>query len=235
MKPSRKSRFTAIAVSVATASLSAAFAEPIYVENYSFEFDIAPVGGVVETPPTGWISYYQTGSKDIGSQNPKDTQFTVNNPFAYPAEGNQFLYLNTFPENPNGVSGVYQTVGELMPNMTYTLTVAIGSRLDRLNTPGTISLVNGEDYTGTVLATGGGLPAVQDTWEDFSISFTTGDTVEGYLTIVLSTVAAGTIQADFDNVRLDMVPVPEPSTIASLMAAAGLGGLVLRRRRRAVE
>lgn len=213
--------------------MSASPAASLVVENFSFEDDVAGPGGVITTTPTGWFAYNRTGAADIGSQNATPSQFSINNPLAAPALGDQFLYVNTFGNNPGGISGVFQPIADLLPNTTYTLTVAIGSRLDRINTAGTISLVDGFDNTGTILATGGGLPAAQDSWEDFSISFTTGEEVTGFLTIVLSSVAAETIQADFDNVRLEAVTVPEPSTIASLFAAAAFSGgfLVLRRRR----
>ncbi len=146
---------------------------------------------------------------------PTAALFTQNNPLGSPAQGNQFAYINIFDTNPNPAGGLFQDVGSLLPNTTYTLTVAIGSRADRINSPGIISLVNGFDPFGTILATGGGIPASQNTWQDYSISFTTGSLVSDNLVIVLSVAPAGTIQADFDNIRLDAVTaVPEPSTVA---------------------
>lgn len=220
------------AIAVAAALLTgSASALSINVVNYSFELDNAGgAGGVVKSVPTGWTQYNRVGGDDIGSQNPNNSQFPINNPLSAPAQGNQFLYINTFPDNAGGISGIYQSVGDLQPNTIYTLTVAIGSRSDRINTAGTISLLNGlNPTTGTILATGGGLPATQGTWQDYTISFTTGDSVAGALTIVLSTVAAGTIQADFDNVRLDAVAVPEPEAYG--LALAGLIAVIVWRRR----
>src|ERR1700744_1725787 len=92
-------------------------------------------------------------------------------------------------------------MGPLQPNSVYTLTVAIGSRADRANSPGIISLINGTDNTGTVLATGGGLPSTQNTWQDYTTTFSTGGSVSGDLTVMLSVLGAGTIQANFDKVR----------------------------------
>lgn len=225
---------SALALSFLAAATAASSAVSISVLNYSFEEDIAPNPGVVTSVPTGWTSFFQVGGSDIGSQNPDSAKFPINNPLAAPADGNQFVYINTFGGNPNGRSGIYQPITDLMPNMTYTLTVAIGSRLDRDNSAGTISLVDGFDHNGTILATGGGLPETKGTWQDYSISFTTGDVVnDGFLTIVLSTVAADTIQADFDNVRLEAVAVPEPTTAALIAASCG-AFLILRRRKRAV-
>jgi PEP-CTERM motif. len=218
----------AVAAALFTGSASAL---SINVVNYSFELDNAGgAGGVVQSVPTGWTQYNRVGGSDIGSQNPNNSQFPINNPLASPAQGNQFAYINTFDNNPGGISGIYQSVGALQPNTIYTLTVAIGSRADRINTAGTISLINGlNPITGTILATGGGLPATQGTWEDYTISFQTGASVDGMLTIALSSVAAGTIQADFDNVRLDAVAVPEPELYG--LALAGLIGVIVWRRR----
>lgn len=217
----------AVAVTASTAS-----ALSINVVNYSFELNNAGgAGGVSQGVPTGWTSYNQASNGDIGSQNPNNSQFPINNPLPSPAQGNQFVYINTFENNPGGASGIYQSFGALQPNTIYTLTVAIGSRADRINTAGTISLLNGlNPTTATVLASGGGLPATQGTWQDYSISFQTGDTVDGFLTIALSTVAAGTIQAGFDNVRLDAVAVPEPELYG--LAFAGLIGWIAVRRGR---
>jgi hypothetical protein len=180
---------------------------PGTVLNPSFEDDVAGGVGIdVPTVPSYWTAFNEAGGADIGSQNASPGVFTVNNPLAAPAAGNQFGFVNIFTGNPTG--GIYQDVGALQPNTVYTLTVAIGSREDRVNSPGIISLVNGTDNTGLVLATGGGLPANQNSWQDYSVTFTTGASVSGDLTIVLSVLPAGTIQADFDNVRLTVLPAP---------------------------
>lgn len=212
------------------ASVSSVQAASVVVPNFSFEEDIAPPGGVMKFVPSGWLSFNQKGGEDIGSQNALAANYPVNNPMEWPAEGNQFAYVNMFANNAEG-GGIFTDVGSLMPNTQYTLTVAIGSRADRLNSPGIISLVNGFDNTGTLLATGGGLPETQGTWMDYSITFTTGAEVSDNLIIVLSVLGAETIQADFDNVRLEATAVPEPSTIA-LCLLGGLGAARMIRRRR---
>ena len=226
-----KSILALIAAS-AFSAFSGAQAAPITVANFSFEDNVAPVGGVVDTPPSGWFAYNQIGGADIGSQNADGALFTQNNPLGSPAQGNQFTYVNIFADNPNAAGGLYQDVGSLLPNTTYTLTVAIGSRADRINSPGIISLINGFDpFSGIVMATGGGLPSTQNTWQDYSISFTTGSVVSDNLIIALSVAPAGTIQADFDNVRLDAVTaaIPEPSTVAMIaLGGVAMAGFVRR-------
>ena len=182
-------------------------ATPVTVSNFSFEVNVASgAGGVVATVPTGWTAFSEGGPSDIGSQWAGGVDYTTYTPLAAPAAGNQYCYINMF--NPSVTGGIYQDVGALQPNTTYTLTVAIGSRNDRINSPGIISLVNGTNNTGTVLASGGGLPGTQNTWQDYTVSFTTGASVSGDLTIVLSVLGNGTtIQADFDNVQLITTPV----------------------------
>lgn len=201
--------------------------------NFSFENDVVPNSGTLTTVPTNWTAYNQAAGGDIGVEHPGpgNPLFTPNNPLAAPADGNQFLYVNIF--NGNLTGGVYQDTGILLANTAYTLTVAIGSRADRINSPGIISLYNGTDTTGTLLASGGGLPATQNTFQDYSVTFTTGATVTGDLTVGLSVVGAGTIQADFDNVRLTTAAVPEPSTVAlCLLGGLGVAGRAYRRSRR---
>ena len=124
--------------------------------------------------------------------------------------------------DPNVTGGIYQDVGPLQTNTPYTLTVAIGSRHDRVNSPGIISLINGADDTGAVLASGGGLPAAQNTWQDYTVTFTTGPSVSGDLTVELSVLGNGTtIQADFDNVRLTTTPVVIAPTLGVPKVSGG--------------
>jgi hypothetical protein len=101
-----------------------------------------------------------------------------------------------------------------------------------MNSPGIISLVNGANNNGMVLASGGGLPADQNSWQDYSVRFATGSSVSGDLTIALSVLGNGTtIQADFDNVRLTATPfVPMAPKFGAIkvmdgnLVLSGMGG-----------
>jgi hypothetical protein len=197
----------------------AAVMPPATINNPSFEADAVPAGGVASFVPTAWTAFNQGGAGDIGSQHAGGFEYTVYNPLAPPAESNQFCYINMFTTGVTG--GIYQRYGALQPNTVYTLTVAIGSRADRYNSPGIISLINGTDNTGTVLASGGGLPAAQDTWEDFTAGYTTGPSVSGDLTVELSVAGAGSIQANFDNVRLTATPAAPVLRFAPPKLVAG--------------
>jgi hypothetical protein len=195
------------------------------INNYSFELNVASIGGVVTTVPTGWMAFNEAGSSDIGSQNAGGTDYTVYDPLASPANGSQYCYINMFNSSVTG--GIYQDVGALQPNTSYTLTVAIGSRHDRINSPGIISLVNGTNNAGTMLVSGGGLPAAQNTWQNYSITFTNGASATGDLTIVLSVLGnSSTIQADFDNVRLISTSIVPKLPILAAPEVSG-GNLIL--------
>lgn len=195
------------------------------INNYSFELNVASVGGVETTVPTSWTAFNEAGSSDIGSQDAGGTDYTVYEPLSSPANENQYCYVNMFNSSVTG--GIYQDVGALQPNTSYALTVAIGSRHDRINSPGIISLVSGANNTGTVLVSGGGLPGTQNTWQNYSITFTNGASPTGDLTIVLSVLGNGsTIQADFDNVRLAATSIVPKLPMLAAPEVSG-GNLVL--------
>ena len=201
------------------------------VNNPSFELNAASAAGqVVTTVPAGWTAFNEAGSSDIGSQWAGGTDYTTFSPLAAPAAGNQYCYINMFNTSVSG--GIYQDVGPLQSETAYTLIVAIGSRHDRVNSRGIISLLNGTSNIGTVLASANGLPASQNTWQNYTATFTTGASVSGDLTVVLSVLGNGTtIQADFDNVRLTATPLVlnppmmgAPRTLGGSLILTGTGG-----------
>jgi len=207
--------------------LSVAVVPPTITTNLSFEQNVVAAGSASTVVPAGWTGFNKSNGDNIGSQDAGGVDYTVYSPLAAPADGNQYCFINMF--NPSVTGGIYQDLGPLQPNTIYTLTVAIGSRADRINSPGIISLVNGTNNTGTLLASTGGLPASQDTWQDYTTTYATGASVSGDLTVLLSVLGnATTIQADFDNVRLSsqtsVVPLPariQDTTPGSATVAVG--------------
>ena len=150
------------------------------------------------------------------------------------ANGTNVLFIND--DNVGNKAYIYQNVGMLLANTTYTFTVAIGARTDRINEPGYLTLINTAagvtTDAGTTLSTTSGISSVPGSFQDFSTTYTTGATVSGNLTIELYTIENGDIQASFDNLRLTATSaVPEPSSVAAcLVGAAGIAGWIRRRR-----
>jgi len=173
------------------------------VSVYNFSFEDGTTGSGNFVLPVMW-----TGFDDNNFSTVADNSYSVLNPLAPPADGNDFFAINEGPGDPTG--GIYQDVGALLPNTAYTLTVAIGLREDFtpgvLGSPGIISLINGTDNTGILLASTNGVPATSDTWQDYTVTFITGPAVSGDLTVALSVAGASTYQANFDNVRLTKAP-----------------------------
>ena len=83
------------------------------------------------------------------------------------------------------------------------------------------------DDTGTVLATGGGLPATPDTWQNYTITYTTGASVSGDLTVELSVLDAPSIQADFNNVELTATAAAPPTAPILKRTTISGGNLIL--------
>jgi hypothetical protein len=152
------------------------------------------------------------------------SEYASINPLAAPADGTNFFAINEGPSDPTG--GIYQEYDALKPNTIYTLTVAVGYRADNGPvagqwSPGIISLINGDNNNGAVLASTSGIGSVPGAWQDFTVTYTTGASVSGDITAELACAPAGTYQANFDNVRLTLTPAPG---VAPAVAAQVSGG-----------
>ena len=152
-----------------------------------------------------------------------------------------------------GVDGIYQDLGALQANTNYTVTVAEseGSYGDAPTFLGSynagsstfqLDLYNGVDNSTAAVATTDtpmGNPSFgAAVFTDETVTFTTGATVSGYLTLGLSSFDTATQtsgQDFFANVRLatTSVTTPEPSSYALVLAGLGALVLVARLRRRA--
>jgi hypothetical protein len=221
------SKLLCLSTVVIAGALANADAASVMVANASFESPALANPGDYNGTIDNWLKNPSAGSASVEYYN--GGHFTANNPLAAPADGYQGVSVNTFDNaNPGLRATIYQDVGLLLPNTTYTLTVAIGVRLDFAGATGSLALYNGTDSTGTVLAASVAFAPATGTFEEYSVSFTTGATVSGDLTIGLTHQSGG--QVSFDNVRLDATPViPEPSSYA--MMAGGLCLLAIRRKR----
>ena len=182
---------------IAVATSGTLNAGPVPITDFSFENNVLADGTEQNSyNPSGW-----GGTATVrGLANPVNTEFpgTTGAPGTLPgtADGKQYIWAN-------GAGSYWYDTGALQANTFYTLTVAIGQRLDISAGNVQIALLNGTNNTGTFLG-GAAINAAAITpgsFSDRSLSISTGPAVSGHLTILLQGFS-GT-QNQFDNVRLN--------------------------------
>jgi len=213
-------------------------ASPIVVPNFSFESpDVAD--GLFSLVIPDW-SYMGSGAFQAGVYDHNDAGFpgATGGNLPAPALGAQSAFLHT-----GGLGGVSMTttsaLTSILPETTYTLTVAIGVRLDfpagPANGGGSLNLfANGVNVSGSELNFNvNTLP--RGAFADYTISFTTGtsDFIIGQsLTPFIGIFFDGSSGINVDNVRLDATSVPEPTTVTLLLSASLLA---MNRRKRPMK
>ncbi len=199
-----------------------ASAASITVQNYSFE-DPALLPGQARTSTVtisqaldsaipGWGAYVPNNNGSVGVERNGNA-----------TEGVQAAYLI------DKAGEIYQDVGAISPNTTYQLTVSVVAPPSLATCPsscdGVIKLRNGTDYTGTELAFNSFLVP---TPQDVTLTYTTGASVSGDLTIALGDRGGG---QQYDNVRLTASPVPLPTSAWLLLSGLGALSIVGRGRK----
>jgi hypothetical protein len=200
-----------------------AFANSIPIQNASFETTLpliytSPGAGIWNTGPIpGWTT---TGGV-TGSWQPGPGAFN-----SVP-DGSAVAYSNG--------GSISQTLSSSLVAFTnYTLTVAVGNRLDavtnNLATTYIIQLFAGNTLLNSISGSNTLIPL--GTFMDVSFNYLAGATVpSGNLAIVLSSVGP---QSIFDNVRLTATStatsVSEPGSLTLLAAGLGLALFVFRHR-----
>jgi hypothetical protein len=204
---------------------SSIFANSIPIQNASFEITnplTTPCGtgcAFNGGPIPGWT----TVGGQQGTWQPSSAYFTSPVP-----DGSLVAYSNG--------GTISQTLSaSLAANTAYTLTVAVGNRLDAITnnfaTTYIIQLFAGSTLLNSITGSNTLIPL--GTFLDVSFNYMSGVTFpSGNLSIVLSSIGP---QSDFDNVRLtaNAISVPEPRTLTLL--AAGLAMMLLAFRRRASQ
>jgi hypothetical protein len=227
MKSIRLSSFVIAAVATAAIlSTERTQAAPIVVQNFSFEDPAIPDNSITAYPNpsapnqiTDW-----TAPNIAGIYNP-----TGSGAYTSISDGTQIAFNDSS-------TPIAQTLGVDLEAGVYTLTIATGWRLDGANiyAGGSFGLYT---VTGDTALASQALvsPAVQGTFADESVTLTVlaGDpNIGNPFQIELSGYSPHTdATTDFDNIRLDYVPAPEPSTFALVaVAMAGLFGMARMRR-----
>ncbi|MBN2162115.1 MAG: hypothetical protein JXR25_15710 [Pontiellaceae bacterium] len=238
MKAMKKKHVGVMIAAFGLVTVGSVNASPITVINSSFEDPVlldnqAVVSGGGVGTINGWNFAVQTGGafQDAGIENPEGA-YTGSTGSGTPsgADGINVCFLNQ--EGGGLYAGIFQDVGGLQANTTYTFTIAIGQRLDRVNGSVEFGLYNDVSgvsdiwNTATLLNSNTGVSSVNGEFQDFQVAYTTGGSVSDNLYIGMRYVGDGTIQASFDNARLDAIP--EPATIG-LIGICGIGCLIGRR------
>lgn len=193
---------------------NSAFATPVSINNASFESQVLSDGAYV-VGIAGW------SNSSGGVFNATAAQFPGGVP-----DGQNFAWLN-------GGSASQTLTANLTANSEYTLSVGVGERLDSsvsYKFPGySVSLLAG----GHVLATESSLNPPPGSFLTSTLHFTalSGNPYLGQ-SLAIQLTANGT-QVEFDNVRLNVSPVPEPEIYGMMLMGLGMMGFVARRRKQA--
>ena len=184
--------------------------------------------------PLAW-SVVRDGGQAVGTANPINSMHVgtggggVDGNLPGTGEGVTYAYLNI--QNNNTASMTYSgtslgSFSDFGPGAAYTLTLAIGRRLNLTAPTYTLELLQ----NGVMVASSQGT-ATAGEFNDLTTSFlsTTETGVIG-IRIIGTNNTGGFAQANFDNVCLDIAAVPEPSTVG-LLGLTTVGIAALRRRR----
>ena len=207
---------------IAGLALTAGSVNAATIANFSFEDDVVADGAFSDGVASGWVISGGT----VGTQ---DFSAAQGAPAA--TDGEQHGTIS-FSGSMSQLTSFTIADGE-----TYTLTVDVGQVHNFSDSVGTISLYGSTLGLGTALSNTNGTALQADIAPgagayllNQTVTYTalaSGDPFAGQQLGIVFTNSAGT-QTLYDNVRLDIVPVPEPSSAALL----GLGGLALILRRR---
>jgi hypothetical protein len=251
----------ALAIACGILFVRSAEAVPVPVVNHSFEGDAFPLNGdasitAFDDVVTGWDEttdradswvyggvFRTYGGAFAGTGTVGDTDGSN---LPSPADGKQMLWMAEWWDGVTNSSFSYyysQAVGTVAADSIYTLDVAVGFRSEFtvLPTVWGIALYSGEPSTGgTPLATllntnGATIPGI-GAWVDNTLIWdSTGSGFDGQelrIVLVVEAMNASNNQIVYDNVRLDVVPVPEPHPIILSMIGSAACVLTIRGRMR---
>ncbi|MBN2056392.1 hypothetical protein JW905_15825, partial [bacterium] len=188
------------------------YSHPVYVDNV--RLTATPVAQPVDENRSfetgdfaGWVAH------SSGGWNASMSVLSDASPWGgVLPDGTHYAKIVSGGDQNNLLSYLYQDVGALEANTTYTLTIAFGSN-NQFRPYGSFALLNGTDQTGTVLESMSITSAFTDwvnAWHDLSITYTTGDTVSGDLVLYIGVTGSYNRAVYVDNIRLAAAPVEQP-------------------------
>ena len=224
----------AVVLAVGASCEIASAQTPVTVPNFSFEATngdlITTAGGNAGYADVGtnWNCSVTGGSVYVVNFSPTGVDFTnATTPSVLPptAQGTNYLLEDVATAAPYNYPVCWQDLGALLPNTTYTLTIAVGQSLVGVtNVPlatgqGFIGLVNGPTPFYPVLGAKFVDNSIQTpgTYVDFSLTITTPAVVTGDLTIIMEATNGG--QLCFDNVRLTQTAAANPVALLPSISA----------------
>lgn len=200
------------------------------------DFETAPVPQpdylnkhYITTAPSGWT---KTGSGTFGRYDPSQTHYFDGLILNGSNSGGELGMMDGpavafFFNAPR--AALNQTLTEtLQLGREYTLTVAVGYRDNQPFAGYSIALLAG---TTTLANLESSVEPTRGTFTDISLTYipTSSDPIGSPLGIRIGALNLGAV--DFDNVRLDVAAVPEPSTLAMFLGLGSMGVVALIRRR----
>ena len=215
----------------------------ITVLNHSFETQPVPMDGnsatrsdgddYVVATPANWMDPVGSTFKDgsltgtAGSYFEDKLEATPD-----PSDNDQSAWSNG--------NAIYQVLSAtLLPNSVYTLTADLGDRSDTDFAAGTKLRLGVGDTFGAGILTPDAVASPtppNGTWATWENVYSTGPDPDGLSQLLRVELISGGSQANFDDVRVTVVEVPEPASWAlSGLALLALGCVGRRVQRRMVE
>ncbi|MGA2747490.1 MAG: immunoglobulin domain-containing protein [Verrucomicrobiota bacterium] len=210
-----------------SATIEIASAAPIIIPDFSFENEAVAPGGATGVPYVG-TNWSDSGNTYI--QNITNTLFTATLAGDLPAtaDGTNYAVVN----GGAALGELWQDIGPLQPNTTYTLTIAVGESLAAITGEGFIGLANNPAaylsaapfypiLASTPVSTTSFTPG---TFVDSTLVCTTGYQVSGDLTVLMETTNGAGAQLLFDNVRLSASPATSPTALLPSISVPSTNG-----------
>ncbi len=206
----------------------------ITVVNSNFETDPDPNadyagGNYITGAPYGWMA---SGTGTFGRYDPSQTHYLDGLILNGSSSGGEIGTMDgpvvAFFSNVPGAALSQALAETLQLGREYTLTVAVGYRDNRTFAGYSIALLAG---TTTLANLESSVEPTRGTFTDISLTYipTSADPIGSRLGIRIGALNGGAV--DFDNVRLDVAAVPEPSTLAMFLGLGGMGLVAMIRRR----